>query len=84
MDLRGFDTAVTGNCVYTANQDAPLLLKITAGNVAVTGNVLQNVVIEVDDETPDGKPVLIRDNVLENSSVQVKNGRVLGENDAGE
>ncbi|MGI6460153.1 MAG: hypothetical protein ACOX5J_08655 [Candidatus Hydrogenedentales bacterium] len=83
MDLRGFDTAVTGNCVYTANEDAPLLLKITAGNVVVTGNVLQNVIIEVDDETPDGKPVLIRDNVRENSPVQVKNGRVLGENDAG-
>jgi hypothetical protein len=79
MDLRGYDTAVTGNCVYAANPDAPLLLKLTAGNVVVTGNVLQNVIIEVDDQTQTGKPIIIRDNILENTTVVVKNGTVLKE-----
>ncbi len=79
MDLRGFDTAVTGNCVYAANPDAPLFLKLTAGNVVVTGNVFQNVVIEVDDQTQAGKPVIIRDNILESTTVLVKNGTVLEE-----
>jgi len=65
--------------VYAANPDAPLLLKLTAGNVVVTGNVLQNVIIEVDDQTQTGKPIIIRDNILENTTVVVKNGTVLKE-----
>lgn len=77
MDLRGYDTTVTGNCVYTSNAEAPLLLRITAGNIVLTGNVLQNVAIEVDDQTQAGKPVIIRDNILENTTVTVKSGNVV-------
>jgi len=79
MDLRGFDTTVTGNCIYTSNPDAPLLLKLTAGNIVVTGNVLQNVAIEVDDQTEARKPIIIKDNILDNTSVVVKNGMMIRE-----
>ena len=77
--LRGFGTTVTGNCIYPSNPDAPLLLKLTAGNIVVTGNVLQNVAIEVDDQTEARKPIIIKDNILDNTSVVVKNGMMIRE-----
>ena len=76
MDVRGFDAVVTGNCVYTANADARLLLTVSGGNTLITGNVLENVVIEVNDETAEQKPVVINNNILENSEIKVRKGNV--------
>jgi hypothetical protein len=76
-DVRGGEAVVSGNCFHTANADERLRVNIGAGNTLVTGNVLQNVVIEVDDETAEQKPIIIADNVLENSSIDLKKGRVV-------
>lgn len=75
MDIRGTETAVTGNSVYNANE-APLPLYITAGNAVVTGNVFDNVTIVVDDQTDAQKPILIKDNIMENSTVEHRRGNV--------
>jgi hypothetical protein len=77
MDVRGAGAVVTGNCVHTANPDDRLRLRISDGNTVVTGNVLQNVVVEVDDKTGGNGPIVINDNVLQNSTVEHKNGNLV-------
>jgi hypothetical protein len=76
MDIRGTATVVTGNSVYTANAAEPLRLKISAGNAVVTGNVFENVIIEVNDETTAQKPIIIEHNIMENSVVEHKKGNL--------
>ena len=75
MDIRGTETAITGNSVFNANE-APLPLYITAGNAVVTGNVFENVALVVDDQTSAQKPILIKDNIMENSTVEHRRGNV--------
>ena len=70
MDIRGEDTAVTGNSVYAGNPEERVRVKISAGNAVVTGNVFHNVVIEVNDQTDAQKPIIIRDNIMDNSAVE--------------
>jgi len=77
IDVRGFGAAVTGNCLHTANADEPLRLTISAGNTLVSGNVLQNVVIEVDDQTGQDRPILIHGNIRENATVDHKRGNLV-------
>jgi len=77
MDVRGFGAAVTGNCLHTANPDEPLRLTISAGNTLVSGNVLQNVVIEVDDQTGENKPILVHGNIMENTAIEHKKGNLI-------
>lgn len=76
MDIRGTATAVSGNSIYTANTAQRLRLKISAGNAIVTGNVFENVVVEVDDETAAHKPIIIEHNIMENSMVEHKKGNL--------
>ncbi|NUM56882.1 MAG: right-handed parallel beta-helix repeat-containing protein [Candidatus Hydrogenedentes bacterium] len=78
IDARGYGAIITGNHTYTAN-DEKLLVKIGAGKTIVTGNVFENTVVEVDDTTGADKPIVVDGNVLENSSVTVKKGRVRGD-----
>ncbi|MBL7645765.1 MAG: hypothetical protein JNK74_06175 [Candidatus Hydrogenedentes bacterium] len=75
MDIRGTETAITGNSVFNANE-APLPLYITAGNAVVTGNVFENVTLIVADETEAQKPIIIKDNIMENSTVEHRRGNV--------
>jgi hypothetical protein len=78
MDVRGRGSVVSANNVTTWNADQPTRLKITAGNAVVTGNVLENVVIEVNDETGGDQPIIVEQNVLINSSVEHKAGNLAG------
>lgn len=75
MDIRGTESAITGNSVFNANE-APLPLYITAGNAVVTGNVFENVTLVVDDQTDAQKPILIKDNIMEKSTVEHRRGNV--------
>ncbi len=75
MDIRGTETAITGNSVFNANE-APLPLYITAGNAVVTGNVFENVTLVVDAQTDAQKPILIRDNIVEESTVEHRRGNL--------
>lgn len=69
MDVRGTGAAVTGNSINASDQEQKMRLKITGGLTAVTGNLLENVDIEVVDETGEGRPVAIENNVMENVEV---------------
>jgi hypothetical protein len=76
MDIRGTATAVTGNSIHTSNAAERLRLKISAGNAVVTGNAFENVVIEVNDETAAQKPIVIENNIMENSVIEHKQGNL--------
>lgn len=75
MDVRGTETAITGNAIHNEN-DAPLPLYLTAGNAVVTGNVFENVTLVVDDQTDAQKPILIKDNIMEKSTVEHQRGNL--------
>lgn len=75
MDIRGTETSITGNTIHNENE-APLPLYLTAGNAVVTGNVFENVTLVIDDQTDAQKPILIKDNIMENSTVEHRRGNV--------
>lgn len=75
MDIRGTETAITGNSIYNANE-MPLPLYITAGNAVVTGNVFENGTLVVADETEAQKPILIKDNIMEKTTVEHQRGNL--------
>ncbi len=79
MDVRGFDTTVTGNVVRGNNAEKLLPLWLTGAGMVVTGNQFQNVEIIVNDKTGTNRPIMIRDNVLENSKVTHEKGNLVGE-----
>ncbi len=74
VDARGFGAVISGNNFFSATDK--LVLSVGAGNSIISGNILDNVVVEVDDTTGTNKPILINNNILENSEVVVKNGNV--------
>ena len=78
MDIRGTHAAITGNSVDASALPAPLPLAITGGNTIATGNVFENVVVRIDDQTGLDKPVLVENNILDNSTVELKKGRRIG------
>ncbi len=75
MDIRGTETAIMGNSIHNANE-APLPLYITAGNAVVTGNVFENVTLVIDDQTDAQKPIMIKDNIMDNSTVALQGGNL--------
>ncbi len=77
MDVRGYEAAVSGNTVHTSDPNDRLRLTIAGGNTIVTGNVLENTVIEINDTTGTNKPIVVRDNILENSTIEHKKGNLV-------
>ncbi|MBN1343938.1 MAG: right-handed parallel beta-helix repeat-containing protein [Phycisphaerae bacterium] len=78
IDARGYGATIIGNNMQTADPKDRLRLTIGGGKTIVTGNVLENVVIEVNDTTGKDKPIIIHDNVLENSTIVRKRGNLPG------
>lgn len=76
MDIRGTETTITGNSVFNAPENPSLPLYIEAGNAVVTGNVFEHVTLVVDDQTASQRPVVIRNNILENSGVDHRRGNL--------
>lgn len=76
MDIRGTETAVTGNSVYNHADNPSLPLYIRGGNAVLTGNVLENVTIIVEDETESQRPILIQNNILENTAIDHRRGNL--------
>jgi len=77
MDVRGTETTITGNNLQGLNSTNATRLRFTAGNAVVTANVLENIVIEVDDQTSADKPLLIHGNVLQNSQIIRRKGKII-------
>lgn len=76
MDIRGTETAITGNSIYNHAENPSLPLYLTAGNAVVTGNVFEHVTLVVDDHTEAQKPILIRANILENATIDHRKGNL--------
>lgn len=79
MDIRGAEAVVTGNCIQGNNANERLKLTVTDGNVLITGNMFENVLVEIDDNTGKNKPIVVNNNILDNSMIEHKNGN-LGDN----
>jgi len=77
MDVRGFDTSITGNVIRGQNEAERLPLWLTGAGMAVTGNHFQNVELIVNDQTGTNRPILIRGNVMENSGVSHEVGNLI-------
>ncbi len=77
IDARGYGALITSNHLHTTDRTKPLLVKLSAGNTIVSGNVLENVIIEVNDETAEQKAILIQGNILDKTRVDYKKGKLL-------
>lgn len=75
-DVRGIGAVVSGNNLQGL-PDRPVRLKITGGNTVVTGNLLENVIIEVDDQTGENKPIVIYGNILQESRIEHRQGNLI-------
>ncbi|MCF6287049.1 MAG: right-handed parallel beta-helix repeat-containing protein [Candidatus Hydrogenedentes bacterium] len=79
MDIRGTETTVTGNSLFNHADNPILPLYIRGGNTVLTGNVFENMTLIVDDETESQKPILIRDNIMENTTIDHRRGNLNSE-----
>ena len=77
MDVRGFDTSITGNVIRGQGEAERLPLWLTGAGMAVTGNHFQNVEMIVNDQTGTNRPILIQGNVMENSEVSHEAGNLV-------
>ena len=77
MDVRGFDTSITGNVIRGQGEADRLPLWLTGAGIAVTGNHFQNVELIVNDQTDTNRPILIQGNVMENSRVSHEVGNLI-------
>jgi hypothetical protein len=78
MDLRGQMQTVQGNSLQCLNQPTPAGLRIGGGNTSVSGNLLNNISIEVSDQYPGSLPIQFSGNVLSNSQLQHRRGHLVG------
>lgn len=62
MDIRGRGAVAASNNVSTATPEQSTEIRITAAHILFSGNLLQNVVIRVNDETDENLPVVIGHN----------------------
>ncbi len=77
MDIRGFGAVISGNNIQTDSSNERLRLMISGGNTLVSGNCFENVIVEVNDKTGTDKPISINNNLMENSTVEHKAGRLV-------
>ncbi len=77
MDVRGDGATVTGNSLHGSDPENRSRLRVTGGNTIVTGNLLENIVIEINDQTDLNKPIVVNNNILENSEIEHKQGRLI-------
>lgn len=69
IDVRGDGAAVTGNCIHGPDEGERILLSIRGGNTVVTGNLIENAVVDVNDETGKGLPILVYANIMHNAEI---------------
>ncbi len=77
MDIRGRGAVILSNNVTTSSSDQITELKITAGDIFISGNLLRNVLIRIKDETEKNLPIRIGDNLLQNVTIQNEKGNLI-------
>lgn len=77
MDIRGRGAVISANNITTSSADQITELKISAGDVFITGNILRNVLIRINDETEKNLPIRIGENLLQNSKIQHDKGQLI-------
>ncbi len=77
IDVRGDGAVVTANCLHGPDDGEPILLSIRGGNTVVTGNLLENVTVDVSDETGKGLPILIHSNIMHDSTIAYTAGELI-------
>lgn len=76
MDVRGDGTVVSGNAIYSANSETPLPLWLTGGGTVLSGNLLENVTIVVNDKTDKNLPIVVYNNIMSNSTLEHQAGNL--------
>ncbi len=74
MDLRGQMQSVSGNTIECLDANSKTKVRIGGGSTTLTGNLLKNVVIEINDTYDDNKPIVLQGNVLEDSVIEHTKG----------
>jgi hypothetical protein len=77
MDIRGTGAIVTNNYISGATPENLLPLWITGGNTIFSQNILENVELVINDKTDLDRPILVRDNLYENSQLRHVKGRLV-------
>jgi hypothetical protein len=78
MDLRGQMQSVQANSLRSLNNNQPTSLRIGGGNTLLSGNLLSNVDIEVDDQYAGSLPILFTGNILTDAVIRHRRGRLTG------
>jgi uncharacterized lipoprotein YddW (UPF0748 family) len=77
MDLRGQMQTVQGNSVQCLNTESPSNIRIGGGNTLLSGNLINNTDIEVQDTYPGSLPIQFSGNVLSDSQIRHQRGRLV-------
>ncbi|MDE2889178.1 MAG: right-handed parallel beta-helix repeat-containing protein [Gemmatimonadota bacterium] len=77
MDVRGFNTSVSGNVIRGPGPTQRLPLWLTGAGMSVTGNHFRNVDLIVNDRTGTNRPILIHGNAMEESVVVRETGNLV-------
>ena len=67
--MRGFETSVTSNVVRGNNAEKRLPMWLTGAGVVVLGKHFKNVELLVNDQTKTDRPILIQNNIQENTVI---------------
>lgn len=76
IDARGSRTVISGNCLQSAAVEPPMRVTVGAGGAVITGNIFENAVVEINDQTSDERPIILGPNLFENSRLNLKAGNL--------
>lgn len=77
MDLRGRMQTVSGNIIEASGMKTPSTLRIGGGNTVLTGNLLRNVVVEVNDTYDNQLPIRLQTNIMHKSPLRHLKGNLI-------
>lgn len=77
MDVRGYNTTITGNTIQNLNKGERLPLWLTGCNAIVTGNFFDNVTVVVNDKTEKDLPIMVNNNLMSNSGIEHQKGNLI-------
>ncbi|HOX85744.1 MAG TPA: hypothetical protein PKW76_04420 [bacterium] len=76
IDARGSRSVISGNCLHSAATDSLMRLTISGGDAIVSGNVFENMVIEINDNSGENRPIILGPNVFHNTTIDLQSGNL--------